>query len=176
MSIYPHTLSYFNEIVGGPQNGHLHLSNSNTDWGQDLRLIHNWYDDHPKARPLHLAYHLPLIDPRLLGIDYQLVPPGPIMNRNGHPKTRNWPWGDVPTIPMTLAEANEESRWTSELGPRPGWYIVSVNEIHSRDGRFEYFQEFDPVDMIGMSMFVYHISTEDANRVRARFSLPSIEE
>jgi 4-amino-4-deoxy-L-arabinose transferase-like glycosyltransferase len=34
--IYPHSLSYFNESIGGPLNGTEHLLGSNVDWGQDL--------------------------------------------------------------------------------------------------------------------------------------------
>ncbi|MEM6484579.1 MAG: glycosyltransferase family 39 protein [Pseudomonadota bacterium] len=37
--IYPHSLSYFNEAIGGPQNGAEHLLGSNLDWGQDLRYL-----------------------------------------------------------------------------------------------------------------------------------------
>ena len=37
--IYPHSLSYFNETIGGPLNGPEHLLGSNVDWGQDLRYI-----------------------------------------------------------------------------------------------------------------------------------------
>ncbi|MDP6112027.1 MAG: glycosyltransferase family 39 protein [Planctomycetota bacterium] len=33
--IHPHYISYFNELVG-PENGYNYLSDSNTDWGQDL--------------------------------------------------------------------------------------------------------------------------------------------
>jgi hypothetical protein len=36
LRIYPHYLAYFNEIVGGPNNGHRYLIDSNIDWGQDL--------------------------------------------------------------------------------------------------------------------------------------------
>jgi 4-amino-4-deoxy-L-arabinose transferase-like glycosyltransferase len=37
--IYPHSLAYFNELAGGPQNGHRHLLHSNIDWGQDLLML-----------------------------------------------------------------------------------------------------------------------------------------
>lgn len=40
--IYPHSLSYFNEFVGGPLNGAEHLLGSNLDWGQDLRYVQQW--------------------------------------------------------------------------------------------------------------------------------------
>lgn len=36
LSIYPHSLSYFNEAIGGPIGGPIFLSGSNVDWGQDL--------------------------------------------------------------------------------------------------------------------------------------------
>jgi len=39
--IYPHYLSYFNEFIGGPDNGHKYLADSNIDWGQDLILLKN---------------------------------------------------------------------------------------------------------------------------------------
>jgi len=35
--IYPHYLAYFNEFVGGPNNGDKYLLDSNLDWGQDLK-------------------------------------------------------------------------------------------------------------------------------------------
>ena len=35
----PHSLSYFNESVGGPRNGGYFLADSNIDWGQGLRLL-----------------------------------------------------------------------------------------------------------------------------------------
>jgi hypothetical protein len=77
--VHPHSLSYFNELAGGPENGHRHLANSNTDWGQDLLYLKRWLDRHPEARaePLSLAYDLPLIDPRMAGIEHRRAPADP---------------------------------------------------------------------------------------------------
>lgn len=36
---HPHHLAYFNELVGGSENGYNYLSDSNIDWGQDLGLL-----------------------------------------------------------------------------------------------------------------------------------------
>jgi hypothetical protein len=44
--IYPHSLSYFNESIGGPLNGPKHLLGSNVDWGQDLLYLKRWRDAH----------------------------------------------------------------------------------------------------------------------------------
>jgi 4-amino-4-deoxy-L-arabinose transferase-like glycosyltransferase len=52
---HPHYLSYFNEAVGGPAQGHRYLLESNLDWGQDLATL----ADYLQARgnpPVHLAY------------------------------------------------------------------------------------------------------------------------
>ncbi|MEM6484221.1 MAG: glycosyltransferase family 39 protein [Pseudomonadota bacterium] len=67
--IYPHSLSYFNEGIGGPLNGAKHLLGSSVDWGQDLKYI-LWsinagnLEAGPESRGLafHAAY-----DPRDLG-------------------------------------------------------------------------------------------------------------
>jgi hypothetical protein len=37
--IHPHELSYFNALVGGPEGGRKILSDSNVDWGLDLRRL-----------------------------------------------------------------------------------------------------------------------------------------
>lgn len=42
LRVYPHQLAYFNELAGGPKNGHKHLLHSSLDWGQDLLLAGEW--------------------------------------------------------------------------------------------------------------------------------------
>ncbi len=75
LSVSPHSLSYFNELAGGPLGGHYHLGNSNADWGQDLMNLKRWLDVHSEARPITLAYDLPLVDPKTVGIEYTDKPP-----------------------------------------------------------------------------------------------------
>lgn len=53
---YPHSLSYFNELAGGPRAGPRHLHNSNLDWGQDLLYLKRWCDEYPDRRPLYVVY------------------------------------------------------------------------------------------------------------------------
>lgn len=74
--VYPHSLSYFNELAGGPTAGHAHLVNSNIDWGQDLLYLKQWLDEHPEARPFHLEY-FGFFDPKNAGIPYLKVPDEP---------------------------------------------------------------------------------------------------
>jgi hypothetical protein len=150
LSIFPHSLSYFNELVGGPKNGHWHLGNSNTDWGQDLLNLKRWLDQHPQAKQLQLVYDLPLIDPTLAGIEYLTPPIGP-----------------------TALDAKKYG--PVQLGPKNGWYAVSVNHLHRTDHAYDYFREFAPTAMAGYSIYIYHITTEQANSVRVKLGLPALE-
>lgn len=61
------SLSYFNEIAGGPEGGRFHLLHSNLDWGQDLLRLKNWQDRHAEATPLTVVYY-GLFDPADLGL------------------------------------------------------------------------------------------------------------
>jgi hypothetical protein len=65
--VYPHSLSYFNESIGGPMNGPAHLLGSNVDWGQDLRYVAQRVRNLNSGAPLMLAYFGP-VDPASFGI------------------------------------------------------------------------------------------------------------
>jgi hypothetical protein len=67
--VYPHSLSYFNELVGGPTGGHAHLLDSNIDWGQDLLYLKRWLHSHPQVQLSGLSYFVPLVDPEIVGIE-----------------------------------------------------------------------------------------------------------
>jgi hypothetical protein len=149
---YPHSLSYFNELAGGPAHGYKHLLDSNIDWGQDLLLLKRWLDKHPEVQPIGLAYSQPKIvfDPAHIGMKYNLPPPGPDS--------------------LVL----DRSHSTVEIGPLPGWYAVFVRAMRERDRRYAYFEHFEPVEMLGYTVRIYHISLDDANRVRSKLGLSEI--
>jgi hypothetical protein len=167
LSVYPHSLSYFNELTGGPRNGHFHLLESNVACGQDLLYLRRWLDNHPEAPPLHLA-SFGWIDPRLAGIEFTLPPAG--SNRSG-----------------LLPQPTE----AQSLGPQPGWHLIDVNYLHGThwpapngEGlwsdiptdrlNYEYFLRFEPIDLVGYSIHVYHITLDEANRVRRELRLPEL--
>ncbi len=134
---YPHSLSYFNELVGGPTGGIMHLASSNTDWGQDLFYLKRWLDEHPEAQPLYLGWEVWPVDPGAAGISFTSPP---------------------------------------RRGPEPGWYAMSVNVIRSKQGQFAYFLDFKPVAMAGYSIYIYHVTPEEANRARRELGLGGKDE
>lgn len=162
---YPHSLSYFNELAGGPLGGHRVLVDSNLDWGQDLLFLKGWLDSHSEAQPLGLAYFGPT-DPRILGIEYRLPPLGPI------------------------TEEQRLSRRSQWVGPLPGWFAVSVSTLKGlhyglRDGdgewqyvpelSFTYFEEFKPIARAGYSIYIYHLNFDEVNLVRMKMGLKPLD-
>ena len=71
VAAYPDHLAYFNELVGGPSRGHLVLDDSNIDWGQDLKRLGRYLDEHDVG-PIRLRYGLNSA-PDYYGIDWQPV-------------------------------------------------------------------------------------------------------
>lgn len=45
ISIFPNYLTYFNELVGKAKNGYVYVTDSNLDWGQDLKRLAKWVDE-----------------------------------------------------------------------------------------------------------------------------------
>jgi len=151
LCVYPHSLSYFNALAGGPSGGYGHLNYSNIDWGQDLFYLKRWADEHPEAHPLGLAYWPPgTVAPRLAGLECALPPGG------------------------QNVEGDAGQNLLEGTGPLPGWYAVSVNELVDRDRRYAYFFHFRPVAMAGFSIHIYHITQEEANRARQELGLPEL--
>jgi len=148
--VYPHSLSYFNELVGGPMGGPKHLINSNLDWGQDLLFLKDWLHDHseagpsqPRRAPISLIY-FGYFNPRHAGIEY--------------------------TVPDALVE-RQDGPVPVEVIP-PGWYAVSVNFVrgypwfvYKPDGTkagvsqnaLAAFQRLKPVAIAGYSIYIYKV-------------------
>lgn len=54
--VAPHYIAYFNEVVGGSNNGAKILLDSNIDWSQDIERLENWLDKNElKEEPQYYA-------------------------------------------------------------------------------------------------------------------------
>ena len=136
LSVFPHSMSYFNELAGGPENGPAHLIDASIDWGQDVLFLADWVKEHPEAKPLYLSLHV-FFDPRVAGIDYEHPPYDPRYVRFRQHLT------------------------SDRVGPKPGWYAVSVHQLYSRTKEFAYLFDFPKADMVGYSIYLYHLTEQD---------------
>lgn len=65
----PHYLAYFNELVGGSDQGHHYLADSNIDWGQDFLLLAQ-YAQSQQPDPLYASYY-GIADPNYYDLAYR---------------------------------------------------------------------------------------------------------
>jgi hypothetical protein len=142
--LYPHSLSYFNELTGGPMGGPAHLISSNVDWGQDLLFLRRWLDHHPDAKPLKMAY-FGYFDPKYAGITY--------------------------TAPNELRdEDSEATKGTHEgwyavsanfvRGYPYFTYRGDGTKCHVAQNTFARFQHQRPVAMAGYSIYIFNTRTD----------------
>jgi len=148
LRIAPHDLAFFSDVVGGPARGHLYLSDSNLDWGQDLGTLADWS---ARTRPdrLYLAY-FGTASPEAYGITaYQPAP-----NACPHPS----PW---------LGAARMPDRGREFLA------VSAMNQqgVFFGDPRaYAWLDERAPAARLGYSINVYEI-TRDAGAHRALAAL-----
>jgi glutamine amidotransferase-like uncharacterized protein len=159
LSVFPHTMSYFNELAGGPTQGHRYFLDSNIDWGQDTLSFKKWLAKHSETKGIHLKLRDDISEAFFFSDNYPIVPFAPDSLDNS---TKN-------------NENKEEDNDSRRLGPRPGWFAISVQQIHERHGRYQYFLNLKPKYRIGYSIYVYHITFDEANQLRQQYNLPPIE-
>ena len=131
-SVYPHTLTFFNRLVGGPASGFKFLSDSNLDWGQHLKLLKKWMDDNGVAH-INLAY-FGTADPAYYGINSTHLPGAP---------TFALPYVTRPRLPGYVALS---ATIASGVYLDPRWRLF-----------YRSFADLTPVARIGNSIRVYWV-------------------
>jgi len=149
LSIFPNYLSYFNEIIGGGRNGYKYFTDSNIDWGQDLKRLAVWTDNHPEVDRLRLDY-FGGGEPRYLFCTRKQDNNGSLIrSSNGY-----------------NCENSRYIEWHSNYGQiDDGWVAVSVTFLQNAKFYAERFGEQDyewlltrqPYAKIGNSIFVYKV-------------------
>ncbi len=130
--IAPHYLAYFNEFIGGPENGYKYLVDSNLDWGQDLKGLKKFMDRHG-VRRISLSY-FGADSPQRYGIKYDWLPSHHLYNPAPGKKV-SIPPGQLIAVSATNLQ---------------GVYLEN-NDL------FKWLLQYQPVAKIGYSMFIYDI-------------------
>jgi hypothetical protein len=130
--ICPHYLAFFNEFAGGPRNGHEYLVDSNLDWGQDLKGLKSWMDQHG-VQHINLSY-FGTADPVYYKIDCTYLPGGPFFDER---------LVKDPQLPGFVA--------VSATNLRGVYFQERSRDIYKR------LLETKPVAVIGYSIYVYQV-------------------
>jgi hypothetical protein len=138
--ITPHQIAYFNQFVGGPENGHRHLLDSNLDWGQAGKALKRYMDS--EGVPLIYCAFAGNSDPWYIGVRYQYVPgSGNLQN----PKRRGMRLPD--DLPRELLAVSAMVRHST--------HFTNHSLYDWLDGR-------EPIAMPGYAYLVYDITGDAA--------------
>lgn len=132
--IYPDYLAYFNELAGGPAGGSRFLGDSNLDWGQDLKRLPAWMEEHgiPHVKLGYFGTALP----QYYGFSFEYLPSvGYFNDQSG---TRTVREGDVLAVSVTCLQ---------------GFYFQDMET-------YRFLDAFEPIDHIGYSIYLYRIAPE----------------
>ena len=136
VSLFPHYEAYFNELVGGPTNGHRILVDSNLDWGQDLPAL-KLLMENQGVDQVYLSY-FGTAPPEKYGINYKPIPSFPRFMKGVEEKAYN---------PYT---------------PPPGWYAISATSLRlglylQNRELYTYFSDKEPIGQAGYSINLYEV-------------------
>jgi hypothetical protein len=142
--VYPHSLSFFNEIAGGPLRGHAYLAHSSVDWGQDLLYLGRWADAHLDARPLHTAC-FGNVRSEDLGIPSSKWPREGQLTTIGNGRTRHH-WC---ALSINVLRGISPFGHATEL-------LIEANHYH-------------PMAYAGYSIYIYRLSEADLERLQMTY-------
>ncbi len=141
LSLFPHHLTYFNELAGGPYGGHRYLVDSNLDWGQSFIALRRWLETRPElaGEPLNISFYT-YADPSLYGITYRSYYPA-ISGNEG-----------LPILP-------------ARFNPPPGIYVLSATTrqgvMVGETDNFDWFRHREPIARPGIALFVYQVLPQE---------------
>jgi len=129
--VFPYEIAFFNELIGGPQNGHHYLMDSNIDWGQGYKELRDYLAEHPGPVP-KVSYTYKTL-PSHYGIPCEPLPP------------------EIDASPLAAPFHPLPGRYViSLMSLQLGW--------PGDPSMYAWFRQVKPTAEIGYSFFLYDIS------------------
>lgn len=138
VSAYPYYTSYFNQLAGGPTQGYHLATDSNADWGQDLKRLKVFMENHPKVEKIKVDYF------GMASLDYYL---------DG--KYEKWWAAKRPIEPGWYA--------ISVLFLQEGIHNKNTPDNKS----YRWLQNKKPAYQVGTSILIYNINEQEASNLNA---------
>jgi hypothetical protein len=132
ISAYPYYTSYFNQLAGGPMQGYHFATDSNADWGQDLKRLQIFLAQHPEIDKVKIDYF------GMANLDYYLAD-----------RYENW-W-----VSKRPIEAGWYAISTEFL--EQGIYDTNLPD----DQSYRWLKNRTPDYQVGTSIMIYHILPEE---------------
>lgn len=135
--IYPFYLTYFNQAVGGPSQGHNYVTDSNLDWGQDLKRLGQFVQER----------NIPKIDVDFFGWG----------DRNLYLGNRyTWITSSTYKDKQDFLARNTSDGW---IAVSATFYKECVSPSEKlRTPCYLWLTQYEPVTIVGNSIFVWHLT------------------
>jgi len=160
LAVFPYYLTHFNELVGGPTKGYLYVTDSNLDWGQDVKRLKSWIDDYNKC----IVSENPQ---QCIGArsDLNNVP---IEARKPIEKIKfDYFGGATPEYYLGSMKQEYHAQW-GYAGAKGSWLAISatfkqqgqatpVKGWDQPTDEYMWLLQYQPVTVVGNSIFVYYI-------------------
>lgn len=132
LSSFPYYLTYFNELVGGSKNGYIYVTDSNLDWGQDLKRLVKWVDEH-NIQKIKVDYFGGAT------VEYYLKDKYEPWHAENDPAKAKGSWL---AISATFLQQNR---------------AIATKDFPFITNQYTWLDAYKPVTVIGNSIFVYYI-------------------
>ncbi|OGZ18501.1 MAG: hypothetical protein A2175_01110 [Candidatus Nealsonbacteria bacterium RBG_13_42_11] len=132
VSTYPYFLTYFNETIGGPKNGHIYAADSNLDWGQDFKRLAKWVEENNVQR-IYVDYFGGTVGEYYLG--NKLIP---------------WSGQKNPNLMAPNSYLAVSATFRQQCFGKP---VAGFEPLNC----YQWLKNYEPVEVIGNSIFVYYI-------------------
>lgn len=155
ISAYPYYMSYFNELAGGPKNGYHYVTDSNADWGQDLKRLKNFVDRYNWCPDNSLDSFCKIYD----------------IQKGQMDKIHLNYFGGA-DIKYYFGEQVIDW-WDSRRPIEEGWYALSTNYLMGSiydttkpdKESYRWVKNIKPFYQVGTSIFIYYITPEIAQMI-----------
>jgi len=133
---YPYYMSYFNPIAGGPKNGYKYATDSNADWGQDLKRLKVFLKKHQEIDKIRVDY--------FGGADIKY-----------YIQDKYIKWWD--------AKRPIEAGW---YAISTNFLQGSIYDKTKKDSdSYRWLKNIQPVHQVGTSIFIYYVSEADLKKL-----------
>lgn len=149
---YPAYMSYFNQAAGGPKNGYNFVTDSNADWGQDLKRLKIWIENYNRHKGetscKFLQYNLTGDCKSIEKIHLNYFGGGDAFYYFGDTAI-DW--------------------WDSRRPLEEGWYAISTNYLMGSlydktkldNESYRWTKKIKPVAQVGTSLLIYYLTPEN---------------
>jgi len=131
--VWPHYLTYYNEIAKGTKNGYKYAVDSNYDWGQDLKRLKEWVDENDIEK-IYLSY--------FGGGNPEYYLKEKYAPWWGDRDKKELPKGSYLAVSLTLLQGGKGN-------PAPGF--------DQKTGYYLWLDDYEPIARAGNSIFIYYI-------------------